>query len=216
MSNLGIFTSEKDLFKEFVSQFESMNNSVIQVNDKKQMEQLDGLIIHLTETDGLTETIKWLLFSKTRSELFVWIFSSKKLNREEDILFELGANDVVFSPTGTGKLFYIVKNTFARLKNKNNSKLIKPTFNENNQSFSLDGKVQQLTRTEYRLFKLLYDRIDTTVTYTELSESTWDDFEGDRFFRVANVVFHLREKMKENGRFEIKTIRSVGYMLKVK
>lgn len=206
MSILGIFTSEKDLFKEFVSQFELMNNSVIQVNDKKQMEQLDGLIIHLTGTDGLTETIKWLLFSKTRPKLFVWIFSSKKLNREEDILFELGANDVVFSPTGTGKLFYIVKNTFARLKNKNNSKLIKPVFNENNQSFSIDGKVQQLTRTEYRLFKLLYDRIDTTVTYTELSESTWDDFEGDRFFRVANVVFHLREKMKENGQLEIKTI----------
>lgn len=218
MSDLGILADEQMFPTELFTVLQSQTYQLIDVKEKKQFERLDGLIIYLTNEKSLPEAIDWLIFSKSKSDVFVWIISQNLLDREQTILFELGANDVLGVSDGIEKLPYIIKNTFDRTnqKKKETDSMFPYSFlNDKNQTVVVNGQEVGLTRTEFQFLRVLFERVNTTVTYEEVFRTIWPDSPDVQTLRIANVVFHLREKIKESKDFSIKTTRSIGYLLRI-
>ncbi|MHC5227721.1 winged helix-turn-helix domain-containing protein [Enterococcus sp. LJL99] len=218
MSDLGILADEQMFPTELFTVLQSQTYQLIDVKEKEQFERLDGLIIYLTNEKSLPEAIDWLIFSKSKSDVFVWIISQNLLDREQTILFELGANDVLCVSDGIEKLPYIIKNTFDRTnqKKKETDSMFPYSFlNDKNQTVVVNGQEVGLTRTEFQFLRVLFERVNTTVTYEEVFRTIWPDSPDVQTLRIANVVFHLREKIKESKDFSIKTTRSIGYLLRI-
>lgn len=220
MQSLGILTDSDKSEIELEQLFKELEFQLIMVKEKTSFNEVSGVIIYLSKTNCLAEIIDWLLFSKSNPEVFIWIIYKRPLNHEQDILLELGANDVLTTENELAKLPYLVKNTFSRtrlVKEDIKASLKENLFlNEENQTVWINKQEKSLTKTEFRLLKALYDRINTTVSYNELFNETWNDECKNKLFRVSNVVFHLREKVNTSHKFEIKTTRSKGYMLREK
>lgn len=218
MSDLGILTDEQMFPTELFTVLQSQTYQLVDVKEKEQFEKLDGLIIYLTNEKSLPEAIDWLIFSKSKSDVFVWIISQNLLDREQTILFELGANDVLCVSEGIEKLPYIIKNTFERTsqKKKETDSMYPYSFlNDKNQTVIINGQEVGLTRTEFQFLRVLFERVNTTVTYEEVFRTIWPDSPDVQTLRIANVVFHLREKIRDSKDFSIKTTRSIGYILRI-
>lgn len=218
MSDLGILAQEQQIPKELFTILESQRYQLVIVKEKEQFKRLDGLIIYLTNEKSLPEAIEWLLFSKSKVDVFVWVISQNLLGREQTILFELGANDVLCVSDGIEKLPYIIKNTFDRTiqKKKETDHMYPYSFlNEKNQTVIINGQEVGLTRTEFQFLRVLFERVNTTVTYEEVFKKIWPNSFDVQTLRIANIVFHLREKIRDSKDFSIKTTRSIGYLLKI-
>lgn len=129
---------------------------------------------------------------------------------------ELGANEVIMDEAQIHRLSLIVKNTFQRINRtieSRNNGLTESFVNEQNQSVLVNGTEKLLTRNEYQAFTLLYEKKDTCVPYEFLIPTIWPNNEKANLYTLANVIFHLRNKVSESNEFTIKTIRNKGYML---
>ncbi|MHC5228799.1 winged helix-turn-helix domain-containing protein [Enterococcus sp. LJL99] len=221
MPTLGILTDDELSTQELVHIFQMQDYQLINVKEKKQFDQLDGLVINLTKGNNLTKVIDWLLYSKNNPAIFVWVVSNDQLGKEEEnILLELGANDVLPIAEDVKKTSYIIRNTFARVDKMNDSCFERSNqsaiLNEKNQAVFVNGEEKLLTRTEFNLFKILYEHADITVSYEELLEFIWGDLDNNCSFRLSNIIHNLRSKVDKSDQFELKTIRSKGYMLTLK
>lgn len=215
MLTLGIMGIDSSMYQTLVQQFESQTYSLIKVDKKEQLEQIDGLILSMAEKEQMSSIIDWLLTCRKTPAVFVWVFSTIPLEYEENILFELGANDVVMTKARESSLVHVVKNTFDRLEHSCIAQQSRDTslVNDKNRSIIVNGTEQPLTTKEYQVFSLLYENKETTVSYSELLQELWPNGSGDETYRIANIIFHLRKKIKGNDRYCIKTVQSKGYIL---
>ncbi|MHC5228294.1 winged helix-turn-helix domain-containing protein [Enterococcus sp. LJL99] len=220
MQSLGILIDNEQSEIELMQLFKELKFQLLTIKEKTSFNQLNGAVIYLTKENCLAKIIDWLLFSKLNPEMFVWIVYKEPLKHEQDILLELGANDVLTTSNELAKLPFIVKNTFSRTRRTDDdieTSVRKNSFlNEENQTVWINTQEKSLTKTEFRLLKILYERLNTTVSYNDIFKEIWKDDCKNKLFRVSNVVFHLRKKVNDSDQFEIKTTRSKGYMLKEK
>lgn len=217
MLTLGIIDNQKSN-EQLKQQFQAEPYCLTSIETKKQLTQLNGLIVSMEMKEDLSQVIEWLIACQKVPTVFIWVFSKVLLDYEENILLELGANDVIMTEERQPVLTKVVKNTFKRLED---SVLCEPDsppklLNEKNQSILVDGKEQGLTRKEFQLMCLLCENQNTTVTYEQLMHQLWPEAEKVDIIRLANIIFHIRNKLKENDVFTIKTVRSKGYMLAIK
>nr|WP_236674834.1 winged helix-turn-helix domain-containing protein [Enterococcus sp. BWR-S5] len=72
-----------------------------------------------------------------------------------------------------------------------------------------------LTKLEYQLLELLFARDGKAVTYEEIHEDVWGKKQTFSRARIANLMFHLRQKMEVDPLYPkyVRTVRSKGYML---
>ncbi|MHC5228610.1 helix-turn-helix domain-containing protein [Enterococcus sp. LJL99] len=223
MATLGVLCNNEEFLQILENNFQSDKYRIISVVEKNQFKLLDGLIIHIDGVDWLSETVDWLLYSKSNPGTFIWIVSPENRLKEQSIFLELGASEVFFSSENLVKISYIVKNTFTCMENRLNQSNLrlaqdtKKILNDTNQTILVNGKEQVLTRTEYRILLILVGNANKTVSYQELSECLWEnENKSDYVCRVANIICHLRTKLKSSQDFEIVTTRSIGYVFKWK
>lgn len=192
---------------------------MIKVEKKEQIEKIDGLVLTMDEKKEMGFIVDWLLTCQKSPSIFVWVFSAVALEYEEDILLGLGANDVVMTKSRESNLIQVVKNTFVRLEQSNKLRKKKGTYsiiNEKNRSVLVNGVEKVLTRKEYQSFLLLYKSKNSVVSYEELLDQLYPNNNKREIYRIANIIFHLREKIKEDDHYTINTVRSKGYILQLK
>lgn len=107
-----------------------------------------------------------------------------------------------------------------RLKVQENPSLVKNkqfTLNEYNLSITIADKEIFLTKNEFRLLSLLNKTPNVTISYRQINEHLWDKKESNQAVNIANIVFKLRDKLKqiEGADQWLKTVRSKGYMLDI-
>ncbi|MHC5228567.1 winged helix-turn-helix domain-containing protein [Enterococcus sp. LJL99] len=217
---IGFITDCTDMYEKIKNTFQSKNETICLVEDKNQLDDLKGIIIYFANDNYFAKIIENLLYLKTKPTAFLWVGVPKLLDDEENILLEMGVNNVFSFPDEIKKSFYIVKNAFNRISVEENIELQetskKLVLNENNQSVIINNEERSLTRTEYKVFSLLINQLNNTVTYDELAKTIWgNDSEDSAEVRpkIANIIFHVREKI-ESGIFDIVTTRGKGYILK--
>lgn len=218
MSNLGIIDQPLINNEQWFKQLTEEQQSLAVIQEKEELAFVSGVIIPLTEKKELPVVIDWLRICQTNPQLFVWVFSTVPLDYELDILLELGANEVIMDETQVHRLSLVIKNTFLRIKGtpENTVKTDFSIINKQNQSILVNGVEQLLTRNEYRLINLLYENKETCVPYETIIATIWPNNKKATLYTLANIVFHLRNKINTSKEFTIKTIRNKGYMFSEK
>lgn len=216
---IGIITDCNDIYEKITNVFDLEDTAFILVKEKKQVENLDGVIIYFSSDNYFARIIDCLLCFKSMPTMFLWVGISHLEREEQRILLEMGVNNVLSFPEDLEKLNYIIKNMFSRLSMMETlvkEKMVDHSIlNESNQSIVIDNEERSLTGMEYKVLSLLVSKMNSTVTYEEIAKSIWLDLSTEKKEeirpKVANVVFHVREKIKLSN-FDIVTTRGKGYV----
>lgn len=144
------------------------------------------------------------------------IFLTAKSSEEDKIEgFNVGADDYVTKPFSSKELIARIKAVLNRYKKLNTAKILKVDnleIQEDTMNVNLDNNPINLTKTEFRVLKLLVENIDKVITRDRIIEMLWS-YDTDVNDRTIDVhIKHLRDKLGDYGR-RIKTIRGVGYKL---
>lgn len=170
----------------------------------------DFVILSVYTEDDILCTIDWLISMNSYKSIYSIITISEKLIESIPILLKIGANQIIAE---SEVCLLVIKNLIDTLEAKEEALNHKITFNKENRSIIVDNQERYLTKIEYKIFNALYENKNKVVCYESLGKEAWPDkLEIDRTL-VANLVFHLREKIKGSDYYKIKTIRSKGYML---
>jgi len=215
---LGIVNIDSDFSNAIIRHPSENNYPMALISEKKELNEIDGLIIPMSGKTQLTAVIDWLIASQAHRQLFIWVFSKETLENEEIILRQLGANEIITKENNLLSLFLSIKN----IDNWLNQKEIEPNghleglLNSQNQTVIVNDGVKNLTRKEYLLLKTLYENEGNVVPYTELMTLAWPNNPEEHMYRLMNTMFHLRKKVNESVDFNISNVRSRGYVLRGK
>lgn len=152
------------------------------------------------------------------------IFISARSGEMDQILgIELGADDYIIKPFSIELLMAKVKSALRRaygdLAGSSDSKTVIGSFHVDEKSFKLHYKAEsvELTKTEFKLIKKLFDDRDKVVSREELLEEMWDEsfIAGDNALTVN--ITRIKGKLSSLGINDaIKTKRGAGYCFDTK
>ncbi|MBO0470105.1 response regulator transcription factor [Enterococcus sp. DIV0242_7C1] len=195
-------------------------------NLSAELENKDAILIFPNNVDSeVAEICQLIMEIKMNSESFIWVVSKIYDEKKRVVYLQLGVDGNISTECSPRELQLIVKNALDRKSTYENQSVSQkdgtksneslPELNEKNLSFVAEGEEVPLTRTEYRLFKLLLSNPGIAFSYEELYRKVWNKPYKNEKYRVSNVVFHIREKLEEYSLSpnHIKTVRSVGYMI---
>lgn len=215
--DIGVATIDTKLADEITSYPVQKNFDLSEVMEKRQLAELDGLILPMDKKEQLSTVIDWLLASQDIPNLFIWVFSIEKIETEEDILRKLGVNEVIEGGRYLSRLFLSVQNTMNKVSSLISEE--QPTDQSNlldtkNQGiYVADNRSIGLTRIEYTILSALVENVENVLTYEELMAIGWPNNTTKGNYRLANLIFHLRKKVEKNDHYTIRNYRSKGYLL---
>lgn len=187
--------------------------------------KIDGVIIFDEEQKNVGETCNLILKIKNASIPFVWTFSKEIPEVNRLVYLQLGAVGNFHKGCEPEELRLIIRNTMmSRQQLSNpiesmeipNKKKADVELLSDNRSVVIGGdKEIGLTKLEYQLLELLFSSGGKAVTYEEIHEDVWGRKQTFSRARIANLMFHLRQKMEVDPLYPkyVRTVRSKGYML---
>lgn len=124
--------------------------------------------------------------------------------------FEIGADDYVTKPFSPKELMARIKVITKRNKKNENITVGNISIDENSHEVIIDGKVIEMTNTQYELLKLFLENEGFALSREKIIERIWGyDYDADDRTIDAHIKL-LRSKLGKY-RDSIKTIRKVGY-----
>jgi len=173
---------------------------------------LDAILPDLPGDEVLERIRSW-------SNVPVIILSVISTEEEKVRLLKAGADDYVVKPFGMAELLARSEAALRRsFKTATESHIVNVgplTVDLAAQSVTLDAKVVDLTRKEYRLLHLLAMHVGLVVTHDHLIEKIWPNASRDNIQYLRLLVRNLRQKIEPdpNGPRLIITESGVGYRL---
>ncbi|MCC7202331.1 MAG: response regulator [Nitrospirae bacterium] len=178
---------------------------------KKERPDLIILDIMLPSMEG-TEVCKILKGDETTKHIPVIMLTAKGEEVDRIVGFELGADDYIIKPFSPRELVLRVKAVLKR-GHEEETRTIKAgpvTIDISKSSAILDGKLLNLTATEFKLLVELTKSPGRVLTRGVLLDRVWgsDCYVIDR--TVDTHITRLREKLGDHGDC-IETVRGFGY-----
>lgn len=167
---------------------------------------------------GLPDGEGWAFLEKNRKEDGLPVIILTAREDEKDIIkgLDMGADDYVTKPFKAGVLLSRIRAVLRRQGNWEESKETLRCGNillDINKTLVWAGERQiSLTAGEYRLLLYLMENKNRTLTRNALLQYLWDncgDYVNDNTLTVT--IKRLREKLGEESRQVIKTVRGIGY-----
>jgi len=208
---------QESLFNSFTNyQYEFIN-----IDNEEQLEEIAGLMIFANQIVDYIEVCQWLVSLRNRKPLFVWIICKDYDENMKELYCKLATNamiEVIQCETNKQYLMTRIKQAIDFQKSLlSYKKERETTFHLDSKSLkvTIEDKEIYLTRTEFKLFAILNDNIGDTVSYKILIERIWPGISSKNYkYRLANLVFHLRKKLRRQTNIDIQIIRTKGYLLK--
>lgn len=240
MYHIGILASTIMLTPDVYRAFEKMNCQLDHLKEMPNFEKLhiyDGLLIEEVHEGEISSVCSSILQIKQHTNAYIWVLSRKATLINRQIYLQLGVDGNFAQECFPEEIFLYLKNFLSRqgekkriqrnvigdkrLSHQMDTKREKLEMNPTNHSLIVmvgEKNVEiELTRLEYRMFELLNSHPGRAFSYKEIHEKLWNAPYQKENYRVANIVFHVREKLERNGVGSdfIKTVRSKGYMIKL-
>lgn len=232
MFNIGIMQfSENDITKKIKKNLKNRYElSVIEeVMSENKLNKLQAIVAFENQLSDLTKLCEMILKVREQSDCHIYVISTTPHDTGKIIYLRLGV-DFVFTKSHheLEEILLVMNNTFSR-----NQKEVNRSINEeeqknnlekillihNNFSVLIEGDREvALTRLEFQTLDLLAKKPKVAFSYDEIYQELYkEELEGNRKYRVANIIFHLRKKIEVSMSrpVYIKTVRSKGYMLDI-
>ncbi|ALS01892.1 transcriptional regulator [Enterococcus silesiacus] len=232
MFNIAIVNNDKNSNSAYITALKEKKYVIRQMDLDELMKEISGIhavFIMESAIENIGQTYEAIIKTRSLSNCFIWILSKEATKINRIIHLQLGADGTFDNENDLEEFsLYIMKTLERRAGGQESQESIGFTSRSEeganafdirlisgNSSVKIDGKDEvTLTRLEFRTLELLLKRKGEAVTYEELYENVWGEEEGDKKYRVANLVFHLRKKLNDDS-FKskyIRTVRSKGYM----
>lgn len=190
---------------------------------------IDGFLLLDGDGESFFQISDSILKIRKQSKTFIWVVSQRLDNITKVVFLKMGADDN-FCKEQTLEEFHLkILNSLKRKqeafeKNKLEMKEISTKIESKHKSIDLndrkltltiDDQDIELTNIEFKVMAMLIEKREQAVTYEELFEAVWGQSYSGVNYKIANIVFHIREKIEKSGldMICIKTIRSKGYLL---
>ncbi|EOH92494.1 hypothetical protein UAW_03014 [Enterococcus haemoperoxidus ATCC BAA-382] len=233
MYTIGFFaleTTKKSAHVEFLTEKGWDIVSLTEDQFSIDVNKFDALVI---QEEAMPVTCRWLMeITRQVSELPIYLLSTNGGKYSNIVYLQLGVDACFPFEIDQEEFFYTLTNLLMscdktrKFVDEGHTTMysLKSAGLElvaSNLSVVIDGEEEIiLTRKEFQAMELLYNNPCRAIPYEEFKEKMWnpEQNEPEKNYRIANVVFHLRNKIEQNPmnpRF-IKTVRSKGYMLDIK
>lgn len=233
MFNIALVNTIEEDRSEYIVALKEKKCTLHHVNLNEMEEripQMDAVIINEPTIEDIGLTCESIIKVRSLTNHFVWILSDESTKINRIVHLQLGADGTFDNRTESDEFCLSIMNTLERRTDKKQKQetitdTVHPTMEgqppairlvPNNFSVSIEGKGEVgLTKLEFKALESLIRRKGEAITYEELYKSVWGEEKGDKKYRVANLVFHLRKKLEDDS-FKpkyIRTVRSRGYML---
>ena len=143
------------------------------------------------------------------SEVPIIVVSAKNNIEEKVDLLKSGANDYVTKPFDFLELDARID---INIRKEKISEIVYKTLKLNTENYSvyLEEKPVLLTKTEFELVKLLIENKEEIVSRDRIVEKIWGWEASDNL--LDSTIKKIRQKL---GKEKIKTVRGIGYILKI-
>jgi two-component system OmpR family response regulator len=154
-----------------------------------------------------------------RSELPIVFLTARDTTEDKVRGLTMGGDDYVTKPFSLEELVARIRAILRRsgIEAEESSRLVFEDLelDDDTREVSRDGRLIELTATEYRLLRYLMLNPRRVLTRAQLLDHVWDyDFGGDA--RVLETyISYLRKKLDAHGPRLIHTVRGVGYSLRL-
>lgn len=219
MEYIGIVTNDSSNREEILAVISPEDYHLSSIENRKMnLAHLDGVIVYFNNENWLSETINWILLLRKEPMLFIFVLLPDEELQSKLICFQLGANYVLTFPKEQQFIPYIIANTFSFISDYYQQTRIETDFTlvENDLMLIAGKQEKALTHREYQVLSKLVEKKDKTVSYEEFAQKLWpeknftDPYEMRSY--IANIMFHLREKIS-GCQWSIQTTRDKGYRL---
>lgn len=145
------------------------------------------------------------------------ILSVRSTEMDKIKLLDSGADDYITKPFHSGELMARIR-VALRHKDSVSESSVKTygefELNLSSRVLKKNGRIIQLTSTEYAIFKLLFNNIGKVLTHKQILESIWGNPFADETQYLRVFLGQLRKKIEsEPGKPKyIKTVSGVGYL----
>lgn len=217
MYRVGICTLEENQWLKAYQALKSADLELVLITKFEQLSELDGFVLDIGSEELFQPICEWLVNAQKYSQLLVWIRSSIELRK--GVYLQLGVDGFILEEDGGDSLLLMIQNAFNRIEQSQTKKAVMEEVTQIrldnvSRSIWLPGEQEVLlTKQEYKIVALLYAQANTVVPYQSINQQLWHEDLEDSFYRVANIIFHLRSKLGKENKKIIQTVRSVGYKL---
>jgi two-component system OmpR family response regulator len=173
------------------------------------------LDINMPRISGF-ETLKEI--RRIQPDLPVIVLSARQ--EKSDVIegFRIGADDYISKPFDLEELIMRIKSLIRRSGTSDISKTLRAgpiTLNEENYEVRFNDELVDLSKTEFRLLQYLMENVGRVVTKERLLDAIWGYGFQTTTTVVDTYISYLRKKLHREGFEGIKTIRGIGFQLKV-
>ena len=157
------------------------------------------LDLGLPDKDGL----EFIKIAREISAVPILVLSARTMEEDKVAALDLGANDYVTKPFGTGELMARVRAALrVRMMNSEMSegpagefRLDDLTIDYNRRTVSVGGKEVKLTQTEFNILSLLSQHQGKVLTYTAIIRSIWGSQDDGSVKKLQVNMANIRKKL---------------------
>lgn len=227
MINIGLHQF-KNSFSSYIEVLKEKEYTLVSLEKETGSEKrtkLEAIILDFTEeaTGEAVGQICELLFRVKNSDMpFIFVLLQESTPVERLIYLQLGAT-IVFDHYTKPNEFAVIVSNLLQQKVKLEQPMVQGEeieeriqLNDYNHSLYIENEREVfLTPLEYKLVGYLKGKQEQGATYEEIYQVLWGKEMGNKQYRVANLVFHIRNKIETNAANPeyLKTIRTIGYLL---
>lgn len=190
---------------------------------------LDGFLIVDENGESLFQVSDYILKIRKRSNTFIWIISQQLDSIAKVVFLKMGVDDNFCNGQTIEEVNLKILHSLRRKQEiieesridiqtysvKEEGSQYQIYLDDQKRVLVVNTQEIELTNIELKVTKILFANKEQVVSYKQLHEAIWNVPYKEANYRLANVIFHIREKIEgvELNRIYIKTIRSKGYIL---
>ena len=155
------------------------------------------LDLGLPDIDGI-EVLKQI---RSWSSVPVIIISARTKEQEKVIALDLGADDYITKPFGTGELMARIRTSLRHIHTKTPGHIYRALdleINFEKRMIRLEGKEVHLTQIEYQLLTLLAENSGRVLTYSYIMNAIWGPYMDNNNQILRVNMANIRRKIEKN------------------
>ena len=228
MFNIAILSNDHNISKKYIESLKEMKLTVEVVSKETNIDsyfdkkKIDAFIIEETGKDDFIQTCEIIMDIRRAGNNFIWVMTKDEIKKQKKFYFDLGVDGIAANSHEQELAASQIKNILSHSKGHQEIKAEQlksqqqnVVFLPENQSIIVgSGDQIALTRLEYRVVSVLKENSGTAMSPAQIYQFVWDELPKEEkvvTYRVSNIIFHLRKKLKKDSKF-LKTVRSKGYM----